>query len=78
MLLVEQKMCARHIYARWGKRNVGKKLQLQFWVTVKSTNEPEMRKQLDLLAALDNRAKAKEDLLNIGQSRIGVQLSFQI
>ena len=63
MPLVEQRMCARHIYARWGKRNAGKKLQLQFCVTARSTNEPEMRKQLDLLVALDNGAKAKEDLL---------------
>ena len=63
MPLVEQMMCARHIYARWGKRNAGKKLQLQLWVTARSTNEPEMKKQLNLLAALDKRDKAKEDLL---------------
>ena len=63
MPLVEQRMCARHIYARWGKRNSGKDLQLQFWITARSSNEPEMRKQLDIMEGLDNGVKAKEDLL---------------
>ena len=63
MPLVEQRMCARHIYARWGKRNLGKKLQLQFWINARSSNEPEMRKQLDIMEGLDNGVKAKEDLL---------------
>ncbi|XVF65088.1 hypothetical protein PTKIN_Ptkin09bG0218700 [Pterospermum kingtungense] len=61
--LVEQRMCARHIYARWGKRNSGKELQYQFWVTARSPNEPEMRKQLDDMAELENGLAAKEDLL---------------
>ena len=63
MPLVEQRICARHIYARWRKRNSGKDLQLQFWITARSSNEPEMRKQLDIMEGLENGVKAKEDLL---------------
>ena len=59
MSLVEQRMCARHINARWGKRNSGKDLQLQFWIIARSSNEPEMRKKLDIMERLDNEVKAK-------------------
>ena len=63
MPLVEHRMCVGHIYARWGKRNSGKDLQLQFWITARSSNKPKMRKQLDIMEGLDNGVKAKEDLL---------------
>ena len=56
-------MCKTYIYARWGKQNSGKDLQLQFWITARFSNEPEMRKQLDIMEGLKIRVKAKEDLL---------------
>ncbi|XVF74327.1 hypothetical protein PTKIN_Ptkin13bG0101500 [Pterospermum kingtungense] len=48
---------------KMGKKNSGKELQYQFWVTARSPNEPEMRKQLDAMAELENGLAAKEDLL---------------
>ena len=63
MSLVEQRMCARHIYARWGKRNSGKELHLQFWIFAWSPNELELRKQLDVMEGLDKGLAANDDLL---------------
>ena len=63
MQLVEQRMCARHIYARKRKRNSRKELQLQFWIYARSLNELELRKQLDVMEGLDKGLAAKDDLL---------------
>ncbi|XP_039127844.1 uncharacterized protein LOC120263931 [Dioscorea cayenensis subsp. rotundata] len=61
--LIEHRMCARHIYARWGKIHPGKDLQIQFWNVAKSSSQPEMRKQLDRMKSLKGGVKAAEELL---------------
>lgn len=61
--LIEHRMCARHIYARWGKRNPGKEIQLQFWNIARSTNKVEMLMHLDRMRNLKGGTIAAEDLL---------------
>ena len=61
--LVEERMCARHIYARWSTRNSRKELQLQFWMCARSPNEPDLRKELDVMERLDKGLIANDDLL---------------
>lgn len=40
---IEHSMCARHIYARFGKKYQGKELQIAFWNVARSTNQPKMQ-----------------------------------
>ncbi|XP_039145936.1 uncharacterized protein LOC120283315 [Dioscorea cayenensis subsp. rotundata] len=61
---IEHRMCARHIYARWGKSYPGKDLQIQFWNIARSTSEPEMKKQIEKMKELKGGAKAVEELLD--------------
>ena len=56
-------MCARHIYARWGKRHPGKKLQILFKNTTRSTNKPEMQRQLQNMKKVKRGGMAVEELL---------------
>ena len=60
---IEHRMCAWHIYARWGKKHIGKKLQIQFWNIARSTRHPEMQKQFDQMKNLRGGDKAVEELL---------------
>ncbi|KAK8586627.1 hypothetical protein V6N13_010215 [Hibiscus sabdariffa] len=46
---VEQRMCARHIYARWGKRFKDPELKLLFWICAKSPNQQEFLKHMEVL-----------------------------
>ncbi|KAK8632441.1 hypothetical protein V6N13_072832 [Hibiscus sabdariffa] len=46
---VEQRMCARHIYARWGKRFKDPELNLLFWICAKSPNQQEFLKHMEVL-----------------------------
>ncbi|XP_039146523.1 uncharacterized protein LOC120283834 [Dioscorea cayenensis subsp. rotundata] len=62
--LIEHRMCARHIYARWGKIYPGKDLQIQFWCIARSTSEPEVKKQIQKMKDLKGGAKAVEELLD--------------
>lgn len=63
MPLIEHRMCARHICARWGKRHPGKEIQLQFWNAARSTNKVEMLMHLDMMRVLQGGTIAVEDLL---------------
>lgn len=56
-------MCARHVYARWGKRHAGKEIQLQFWNTARSTNKVDMLMHLDRMRGLKKGTSVVEDLL---------------
>ncbi|KAK8625197.1 hypothetical protein V6N13_090072 [Hibiscus sabdariffa] len=49
LLFVEQRMCARHIYARWGKRFKDPELKLLFWICAKSPNQQEFLKHMKVL-----------------------------
>ncbi|XP_039131855.1 uncharacterized protein LOC120268592 [Dioscorea cayenensis subsp. rotundata] len=60
---IEHRMCARHIYARWGKKHQGKELQLQFWNVAISTSIPEMKKHLDQMRKMKGGDNAVEELL---------------
>ena len=60
---IEHRMCARHIYARWGKKHQGKELQIQFWNIARSTSHPEMQKQLQQMRNLKGGGKTVEGLL---------------
>ncbi|XP_039113801.1 uncharacterized protein LOC120249377 [Dioscorea cayenensis subsp. rotundata] len=62
--LIEHRMCARHIYARWGKIYPGKDLHIQFWCIARSTSEPEVKKQIQKMKDLKGGAKAVEELLD--------------
>ena len=61
--LIEHKMCARHIYAKWGKKHPGKELQLSFWNVARSTSIPEMQNHLQRMKNLNGGKKAAEELL---------------
>ncbi|XP_039126939.1 uncharacterized protein LOC120263096 [Dioscorea cayenensis subsp. rotundata] len=61
--LIEHRMCARHIYARWGKQHQGKEFQIQFWNITRATTVPEFPKQLQQMRNLNGREKAVEELL---------------
>lgn len=63
MPFIEYRMCARHIYARWGKQHPGKELQIQFWIIARCTSQPEMRKQLDRMKAMKGGEMAVQDLV---------------
>ena len=56
-------MCARHIYARWGKRPPGKELQILFWNIARSTSEPEMQGHLQKMKELKGGGITVEELL---------------
>ncbi|KAK8622514.1 hypothetical protein V6N13_117424 [Hibiscus sabdariffa] len=49
LLFVEQRMCARHIYARWEKRLKDPELKLLFWICAKSPNQQEFLKHMEVL-----------------------------
>nr|GLL37801.1 Transposase, MuDR, plant [Ipomoea trifida] len=53
---VEQRMCARHIYARWGKRFRGDELKFQFWICARSPNKPEFEKNMATLKQINEEA----------------------
>nr|GMD29141.1 uncharacterized protein LOC108954362 [Ipomoea batatas] len=53
---VEQRMCARHIYARWGKRFRGDELKFQFWICARSRNKPEFEKNMAALRQINEEA----------------------
>nr|GMD28279.1 uncharacterized protein LOC109163968 [Ipomoea batatas] len=53
---VEQRMCARHIYARWGKRFRGDELKFQFWICARSPNNPEFEKNMAALRQINEEA----------------------
>ncbi|XP_039138992.1 uncharacterized protein LOC120276335 [Dioscorea cayenensis subsp. rotundata] len=61
--LIEHRMCARHIYARFGKQFPGKEMQIQFWNTSRATYQPEMQKQLQIMRNVKGGTKAVEVLL---------------
>ena len=56
-------MCARHIYARWGKKFQSKELQLNFWNTARATSQPEMHKFLQIMRNMKEGVVAVEELL---------------
>ncbi|OMO70149.1 Transposase, MuDR, plant [Corchorus olitorius] len=56
MPFVEQRRCARHIYARWGKKFPKDELKYQFWKCAKITNEHEFNKEMDVLKSMDATA----------------------
>lgn len=56
-------MCARHIYARWGKKHHGKDLQIQFWNVARCTSQREMQTKLDQIKKLKGGEKAVVELL---------------
>lgn len=60
---IKYRMCARHIYERWGKKHLGKKIQLQFWNNARSTNKFDMLRQLDTMKGLKEGTDAADDLL---------------
>lgn len=60
---IEHRMCARHIYARWGKKHPGKELQLQFWNIAKSTSMAEMQNNLQIMKNMIGGESAAEELL---------------
>ncbi|GKV22910.1 hypothetical protein SLEP1_g32721 [Rubroshorea leprosula] len=55
--------CARHIYANFRKDHKGKELQRWFWITAKSTNEAEFRRNLEQINKL--KPAAKERLMKL-------------
>lgn len=57
-------MCARHIYARWGKIHQGKELRIQLWKVVRSISKPKIRKELENMCKLKEGMKAVEELLD--------------
>lgn len=57
-------MCARHIYARWGKIHQGKELRIQLWKVVRSTSKPKIHKELENMCKLKEGVKAVEELLD--------------
>ncbi|XP_039144000.1 uncharacterized protein LOC120281164 [Dioscorea cayenensis subsp. rotundata] len=60
--LIEHRMCARHIYARWGKRHLVKKSNCTRNVA-RSTNKVEMLMHLDRMRGLKDGTSAADDLL---------------
>lgn len=44
---IKYRMCARHIYAKWGKRHQAKELQIKFGNVARCTSQPKMQKILD-------------------------------
>ncbi|OMO96475.1 Zinc finger, PMZ-type [Corchorus capsularis] len=56
MPFVEQRRCARHIYARWGKKFPKDELKYQFWKCAKITNEHEFNREMDVLKSMDSTA----------------------
>ena len=56
----ERRMCARHVYARFGKSFPNEDLKLQFWKCARTCNEFELRAELDTLKGLN---EATYDLL---------------
>lgn len=62
-LIEHRMMCARHIYVRWAKKYQSKELQLQFWITARSTNQPELYRKLEKMKKLKGGELAVEELL---------------
>ncbi|GKV28230.1 hypothetical protein SLEP1_g37311 [Rubroshorea leprosula] len=52
-----RRRCARYIYANFRKEHKGKALQRWFWITTKSTNEAEFKRNLEGLNKLKLTAK---------------------
>ncbi|XP_039118366.1 uncharacterized protein LOC120254310 [Dioscorea cayenensis subsp. rotundata] len=46
-----------------GKKHQGKELQLGFWNVARSTNQPEMQKNLDVMSAMNGGEEAVKELL---------------
>lgn len=42
-------MCARHIYARWGKKFRDEELKMHFWICARTTNQPQFLKEIETL-----------------------------
>ena len=61
--LIEHRICARHIYARRGKKHPGKELKLNFWNVARSATIPEMQNHLQSMKKLNGGEKAAEELL---------------
>ncbi|OMO89723.1 Transposase, MuDR, plant [Corchorus olitorius] len=53
---VEQRMCARHIYARFGKRYPDESLKLQFWLLARATNPKQFKTYLDEFKSMNAEA----------------------
>ncbi|KAK8663497.1 hypothetical protein V6N13_083313 [Hibiscus sabdariffa] len=58
---VENRVCARHLYANWKKDNSGGDLKQEFWAACKSTTEADFEQHISKIEQL--KATAKESLL---------------
>lgn len=61
--LIDYRICATNIYARWGKKYHNRELQQQFWMTAKLTNQPDVDRHLQIIRNLNEGEVVVSELL---------------